>query len=99
MDAEAVPLLDGTPTGLHGYKGFVDGSFKPTPGTPWENCWSDRISELLLSRGQTVGRECRYIGSTRKQRCDLVIQRARSAPIWIEVKGSWRVSVDDNNRP
>jgi hypothetical protein len=95
MDAEAVALEDGTPTGLHGYKGFVDGAFKPTPGTPWENCWNDRIAELLTVDGVEVLRECRYADGDR-QRCDLVIKQKGASPLWIEVKGCWRVLVDES---
>jgi hypothetical protein len=96
MDAEATPLRDGTPTGLHGYKGFVDGAFQATRGTPWENAWSNRIVDLLDAEGSVARRECRYLDGGRN-RCDIVIDQPAALPVWIEVKGCWRVLVDETS--
>jgi hypothetical protein len=98
MDAEATPLSNGDPTGLHGYRAFVNGCYKDGHGTPWENAWSDRIRQLLCVREQDVLREHPYPRGS-KQRCDLILLPLAGGGVWIEVKGAWRVDVGDDNRP
>ena len=93
MDAEAVPLPDGTPTGLRGYYAFRRGSYRGGRGLAWENTWTERLAELLPAYGYTAECQCRYPGQ--RKTCDLVLSALRMKSMWIEVKGSWRSTIDD----
>jgi hypothetical protein len=95
MDAEAAPLPDGTPTGLRGYYAFRQGEYRSGRGSAWENSWTERLSELLSGHGYPAHCQCRY-PSLRKT-CDLMVSAPRIRSMWIEAKGSWRSTINDDD--
>jgi hypothetical protein len=57
-----------------------------------EVAWSERIAEILKSRGYQAINE-RYFPNSR-QRCDVVVDIGWKKPIWLEIKGAWREKFD-----
>jgi hypothetical protein len=90
IDAEAVPLDSGYPTGLWWYARHLSRGGPIPKSCRNEESWSRRLARYLKeSRGVDGSLECRYPTPPRR-RCDLVIQWPALGRVWLEVKGAWR---------
>ena len=84
MDEEASSIVDGYPTGLNWYGGYV-GKKKGT-----EFAWCRRLKEYLKEQSWRVREKEEHYPVNPSNRCDLVVDLPDNKPFWIEIKGAWK---------
>jgi hypothetical protein len=93
LNEEAIPLADGTVTGIWWYHRFLQGT-GPKPGK-YKN--EEKLFAALVDRMSRRGlqpliEQC-YPSERRgrgKQRCDVVLDHPELGRLWLEVKCAWR---------
>ncbi len=92
LDQAAIPLADGTPTGLWWYHRHLQGD-GPKPG---KYCNEERMFEAMVASLRADGVEIRSEQwydddlSKSRQSCDVVMNWPGLGQVWIEVKCAWK---------